>query len=244
MFCNPSRSKPQARPPKYASETPAQQARHREIELRYRRRKIKGSPKVHYRLRDLEVLYTDRFGERHLPNDPDGYDALFVMANHLAFQNGPVRRIMSWVRQWAPWHSQEETERLIDQVLDRTVTWKADALADRLRVDYDTRMRLKIRTIGATDKKKRARTLLRKKRAAERHRIRRLAAGATPQSQSVERQKPWDKEGISRRSWYRRKARIGTACTNSSASPSLREGSDTERPLSQQPLHPRTHARA
>jgi hypothetical protein len=205
VFCTSSHSKPQDR---FAKETPAQQARHREIELRYRRRKIKGSPKVHYRLRDLEVLYTDRFGERQLPNDPDGYDALFVMANHLAFQNGPVRRIMSWVRQWAPWHSQEETERLIDQVLDRTVTWKADALADRLRVDYDTRMRLKIRTIGATDKKKRARTLLRKKRAAERHRIRRAKIGTKPRKISIEQRTPWIDLGISRSTYFRNRRNL------------------------------------
>jgi hypothetical protein len=208
VFCTPSHSKPQDRHPKFADETAAQQARHREIELRYRRRKIKGSPKVHYRLRDLEVLYTDRFGERQLPDDPDGYDALFVMANHLAFQNGPVRRIMSWIRQWTPWHSQEETERLIDQVLDRTVTWKADALAERLRLDYDTRMRLKIRTIGAIDKKKRARTLLRKKRAAERQRIRRAKVGTKPHATSEARLKPWIDLGISESTYRRRKRKL------------------------------------
>jgi hypothetical protein len=52
---------------------------------------------------------------------------------------------------------------------------------------------------------KRQRTQLRKLRAHERYRRRRQALGATPRIQSLSALKPWAAEGISRRTWERRR---------------------------------------
>ena len=98
---------------KYADETPAQQAKHREIEQEHaRKRKKRASPKTYRRIRELEIVSTDRYGAV-LPDDDAGADDLFVMANHLAHIDEPERRIKAWARHWAPWHSKARTARLI-----------------------------------------------------------------------------------------------------------------------------------
>jgi hypothetical protein len=63
-------------------------------------------------------------------------------------------RISAWVRRWAPWHSDDETVALIYQVAPKPLKWTADKLAERLGLDYATRTRLGITTIGAVDCKK------------------------------------------------------------------------------------------
>ena len=92
--------------------------------------------------------------------------------------------------------------------------WKADALARELGLDDATRTRLKIKTIGAVDcgKSKRMNRRRRKRIAADR--ARRAKAGARPHAQSAAATQPWLDEGISRRTWYRRRAN-GTVGTDS-----------------------------
>lgn len=70
---------------------------------------------------------------------------------------------------------------------------------------------LGLTTIGAIDQGKAARTKRRKQRERDRKRTKRQAAGATPRAQyeanSVEHNKPWIEQGISRRTWFRRRQR-------------------------------------
>ena len=74
-----------------------------------------------------------------------------------------------------------------------------------LGLTYARRQRIGITTIGAIDVNKRQRTHLRKLRENERYRRRRQALGATPRTQSLSALKPWAAEGISRRTWERRR---------------------------------------
>jgi hypothetical protein len=102
---------------------------------------------------------------------------------------------------------------------------KADLLAQRLAQTYHDRQLLGIRTIGAcdADNKERKRRARERKRVKDRHwraEHRRKAAerkGRTvrPRAEwlacSASRLQPWTGEGVSRRTWYRRKAeRSGT----------------------------------
>jgi hypothetical protein len=199
---------------KYPDDTPAQRAKRAEIKLRYQRnRKEQGSAKMYVRFSDLEKIFRDRHGAQ-LPDDAVGRDCLFIMANHLAHRNDPVGRILTWVELWAPWCDDDETEALIGQAMRRRMKWRADPLAVRLGLDYATRTRLGITTIGATDCKKYKRESIRRKRDAAATRARRAKAGAKPHALSAEQTKPWEAEGISRRTWYRR--RNGTVGTDSS----------------------------
>jgi hypothetical protein len=69
------------------------------------------------------------------------------------------------------------------------------------------RTRLGIRTIGAVDYSKAARTKRNKRIRRDRERKRREAAGAKPRSQSLSVLKPWERENppMKRSTWYRRK---------------------------------------
>ena len=88
---------------------------------------------------------------------------------------------------------------------------KADDLAKLLGVTYAQRKALDIKTIGACDVGKRARKELRRRDDRERKAKARRAAGAKPQSQSLSRTAPWIAEGISRRTWYRRRGTTSSA---------------------------------
>jgi hypothetical protein len=211
----------------FANETPEQRVWHREVawrdRQRKRRRNRRSNPKTYVRIRELERLFADRYGPT-LPNDDAGLDDIFVMANHLAHLDAPDRKIMTWLRRWAPWHDDDSTAALIRAVTSKPLKWRADALAERLGLDYATRTRLKITTIGAIDCGKAKRAALRRKRAAARERARRAKSGAVAHASSAARAKPWKALGISRRTYFRRQREkrqancpTGTGGTNSCA---------------------------
>jgi hypothetical protein len=79
---------------------------------------------------------------------------------------------------------------------------KAEPLGEYVMLSDEARTRLGIRTIGAHDVSKRARTMRVKAKRRERDAARRLARGMRPQSQSLAQTRPWEAEGISRRQWY------------------------------------------
>jgi hypothetical protein len=137
-----------------------------------------------------------------LPDDDAGRFDLRLMLDHLAQLGGDHAR--RWAKQHASWMSDDELDELLDDV-GPGKRWSPIALGKAVNLDNATRLRLNIRTIRPVDRTAAQLERDRKKRKAERQRTRRLKAGATPRSQSVEQQKPWDKEGISRRTWYRKK---------------------------------------
>ena len=151
----------------FRNETPEQRFDHRIIAVKHRlarkRRRKRADPKTHVRIRELERLFADRYGTM-LPNDDAGLDDIFVIANHLAHLAEPDQRIRAWLRRWAPWHGDDRTVALIRAVTSKPLKWRADALAQRLGLDYATRTRLGITTIGAIDCGKVKRATLRRKR--------------------------------------------------------------------------------
>ena len=93
---------------------------------------------------------------------------------------------------------------------------KADDLACYLRLDYATRQVLGITMIGAHDADKRERRRRRRERNRLAKELKRRERGAIVRAEwleanSISRAKPWEAEGISRITWYRRrKAARGT----------------------------------
>lgn len=125
----------------------------------------------------------------------------------------------AWVRQWAPWYGGDRTTTLINAVLRKPMKWTADKLAQRIGLDYATRTRLAITTIGAVDFAKAQRVKRRRKLNNARKRMRRAEAGAKPRAMSEARLKPWIALGISESTYRRRKrqhdngdSNSGTAC--------------------------------
>ena len=168
---------------------------------------------MYVRITDLERFFTYRYGAQ-LPDNASGRDALFVLANHLAHRDNPENRILAAARRWAPWHDDDETDEMIGQIIPRPLTWKADKLAERLGLDYATRTRLGITTIGATDFPKAMRTRRRKRLSKERKRAKRAQAGAAPHATSAARTQPRIALGMSERTYYR-KRKNGTTGSNS-----------------------------
>jgi hypothetical protein len=185
----------------FADETSEQRLRHREIawreRQRNRRRNRRINPKAFIRIRELELFFADRYGAV-LPNDDAGIDDIFVIANHLAHLDAPDQRIAAWVHQRAPWYGDDRTAALIRNVTLKPLKWRADKLAQRLGLDYATRTRLGITTIGATDCGKTKRAALRKKRNNAAKRASRAIAGAASHATSAAKTKPWKALGISR----------------------------------------------
>jgi hypothetical protein len=90
---------------------------------------------------------------------------------------------------------------------------KADVLGSKLRLTDAERAYLRITTIGTCDVKKAERARRSKRRKRERDRIKaakkRIGKGSCPRpvylARSLSRTAPWMSEGISRRTWERRR---------------------------------------
>lgn len=163
---------------------------------------------VTLRLNDLAKLFRGRYGHV-LPDDDAGRDDLAVAVNHLACLPHPQKPIDCWLEIWAPWLTVKERKAIVSEALMNPMRWKADALAWRLRLTAADRAALGITTIGAIDENKAARKKRRKAQARKRMTAHRKANGSisreTYEDQSVEQAMPWIAEGISRRTWYRRR---------------------------------------
>lgn len=187
----------------------------RQANVRYFSTRQKGKRKrstpmqiVALRIADLSTLFRSRYGAV-LPDDDAGRDDIKLAVDHLAALAHPARAITRWLESWAPWMTLGEQRQVIADGIGKQRNWKADALAWPLRLTKEERTMLGITTIGAIDHGKAARRKRRKDRDRERKQAKRRAAGALPRDEyeagSTEKRRPWEAEGVSRRTWYRRR---------------------------------------
>lgn len=187
----------------------------RQANVKYFSKRQKGKRKrssplqiVALRISDLSTLFRSRYGVV-LPDDDAGRDDIGLAIDHLAALAHPAKAITRWLETWAPWMTLGEQRQVISDGIAGQRNWKADALAWRLRLTKEERTMLGITTIGAIDHGKAARVKRRRLRDRERKAAQRKAAGAVPRQQyersSTAKTQPWLAEGISRRTWYRRR---------------------------------------
>lgn len=187
----------------------------RPVTVRYYSKRQKGRRKratpmqlVALRIADLSTIFRSRYGIV-LPDDDAGRDDIKLAVDHLASLAHPAKAITRWLETWAPWMTLREQREVISEGIAGQRNWTADGLGWRLRLTKEERTMLCITTIGAFDMPKAARTKRRKEKDRERKAAKRRAAGAVARSdyekQSLEASKPWVAEGISRRTWYRRR---------------------------------------
>jgi hypothetical protein len=192
---------------------------HNEIEVRYRNsEKPRPFSMAAVRRGELKRLFVDRYGHV-LPDDDGGRDDAWLMLHHLGWCPGDrPARMKSWLSLWAPWMPAEEATRLVASVTAKPLRWRADTLARCLGLTDADRTRLRITTIGCVDSTKAERAEARRERKARAKMEKRRKRGVRPRDEylatSAECTKPWEAEGISRRTWYRRQAR-GTGVTPS-----------------------------
>lgn len=203
----------------------ATQAEVRRAELNRERRR-RPVTMVALRLAELNRVLTDRHGGEVLADDDAGRDDVELVAHHLGQTQDPARRIASWIGLRAPWMREPEAETIIAHVIAKPIRWRADTLAKRLNLTDAERGRLRIKTIGAVDLDREQRAARRRDRKRDRDRdratARRIAKGRKPRSiylaTALTVTEPWATEGISRRTWERRRARVASPSSNISLS--------------------------
>ena len=195
-----------------------------------------------HRLREIERIVRHRHGTVPETDDADIYfeqvaDCLLQMHHKKTLRWFSLEqladRVKLWCERWAPWASILQCRDAARVALRRRRVDTADLCADRLRLSYAERTQLRITTIGAFDVNKRKRAKLRKERKRIRDRERqarkRAERGAVPRPQylarSHARRQPWKPDGISRRTWERRRQSANQMVNGSSR----RQHDDTER---------------
>jgi hypothetical protein len=181
-------------------------ARHAEIARRYVSPERRPVSIAMLRIAELRRLYRARYGHE-LPDDDAGRDDAEIMAHHLANRPDAERNITVWLGLWAPWMTGTEVANMTAKVIAKPLRWRADKLAVRLNLNEAERRRLRITTIGAVDLTKEQRKARRRARDRALKEARRRRAGAKLRSEyetnSISRNKPWERLSMSRRSWYR-----------------------------------------
>ncbi|MBB4103554.1 hypothetical protein [Allorhizobium borbori] len=188
------------------------------------------------RLRELEQLIRHRH-QRGIP-DPagtDDFDSCFAYL-FVAAATPRSQPVASWCQTWAPWVSGADLADLAHRNKRRRHMLSADAAAKILHVTMKERDDLGLKTIGACDVSAEDRKSLAKETKRERDKRRqaakRRAEGAENRNsytaESINRLKPWEAEGISRRTWYRRRGTgpspIEVYTTRDGLVPNLKKG--------------------
>jgi hypothetical protein len=184
------------------------------------------------RLGDLRRLIGDRCRGSVLSDDDAGRDYLRELLLPISLGPneavkraraievwGPTDRMRREIEQWAPWMSEDEAAELIDEI-ELMPPWqrkpRARTLGERLQVPYGERARLGLRTIGPCDMTEAGMAAIRKQKDRRRKRLQRqrrpraeyLAAA------NLSRTKPWERDGISRAEWYRRRRETSVSAIN------------------------------
>ncbi|WP_431321656.1 hypothetical protein [Rhizobium sp. YTU87027] len=165
------------------------------------------------RLREIEAIIKQRHGNG-IPN-PEGSDDIDTCLAYLravAMTPG-VQDLISWASVWAPWAEQSVLDPIADCRNKRKRMLGADAVAKMLFVTLAERNALSLKTIGAcdtssADRQKLARESKRnrdRKRQEQKRRLEGRVPRASYQAASTDHLRPWEAEGVSRRTWYRRR---------------------------------------
>jgi hypothetical protein len=169
------------------------------------------------RLSNLRKLFHSRYGYV-FPDDDAGRDDLYELLLPISVGANADIKMRKVIEVWAPWMMQDEAGELIDRI-NMAPIWDrkpgAKELGIRLRVTNGERNRLKLWTIAPYNMNKQDLLTQRKARARERMRRLRQLRGAKFRAaylaNSASRQKPWEKQGVSRRTWERRR-RVASPC--------------------------------
>ena len=158
----------------------------------------------------LVKLFRHRWGYV-LPQDDAGRDDLWLLVTNVSLAAvEPQKKMRHAIAVWAPWIEPEEAAAYVElvwglDIYERIPT--AQELGRRLRLTNAERLLLKLwpfKPIDATDAE------LAEQRRARRNERRRAKRGRTRaeyEAASLTKQRPWQAEGISRGTWYRRRAK-------------------------------------
>jgi hypothetical protein len=159
-------------------------------------------------------LFRHRYGTK-LPNDDAGKEDIWVLVQNVSTAiNEPEKKMRHAIELWAPWMPQDQAEAMMAFAMrlprfERCPT--SEELGERLCVTNDVRNKLKLWPFKPTDISDEELAAQRKARTAERRRERARLRGVVSRAEylvSVRKPKLWEAEGISRRTWYRRRKSV------------------------------------
>jgi hypothetical protein len=159
------------------------------------------------RLGDLKRLFRDRYGYTLPDNDAGRGDLEELLYLTVDKNRAHV------IDLWAPWMQTIEAEQLVADFRNRpSADMSPEALGQRLRVTHQERERLGLWQIRPCDlnKEELAEYRKAKERARKRRKRQSVPRPVFLAKHSISREKPWEAENISRRTWYRRKAKAET----------------------------------
>lgn len=169
------------------------------------------------RLGDLEKLMRHRYRKNGyvLTADDAGREDLYDLLLPISLGQGHERKMKNAIGLWAPWMSASEALETIDMI-NRTPDYlrkpNARILGERMRLTNHDREAWGIRTIAPIDMTPEQLKERRKAKDSERKWRKRRAAKKEPReaylANSLSRLKPWARQGISRRTWERRRASV------------------------------------
>src|SRR5690606_37659714 len=115
-----------------------------------------------------------------------------------------IKAQLAWA---APWKSVEEREGLLALARENPYQWTPKALGDALQVTLRERAFLGLNLMHPIDapEPKELHHLTERERQTQRRREDGVQPRARYLANSIERTKPWLREGISRATWYRRR---------------------------------------
>jgi hypothetical protein len=184
--------------------------------------------------------------------------ALFLAYHVIDLKGDPLERLKKWSVETDARVPVNTLTKQLDKAYNKPLKFGPEAAAKFLGVTIAERDALGLTTIGAIDMSRDDRLERYKKRRRESDRVRKVILRmethpnamfrAEYEAKSLSRTKPWAAEGISRRTWYRRRGTCppessGGTTVSASLSSSLYKGAD--QPVSQAPLdqHPKEEAR-
>ncbi len=175
---------------------------------------------------DFLRLFRYRYGSKgwhHFPDDSGGREDLWLlMLNTSLAVKEPERKMFCILDVWAPWMQQDERQEFVRHVwgmdlYQRIMTSRE--IGDALGLTNAEREALKLwqfKPIDMTDKQL---AKQRKRKHNARQRAKRNRTRAEYLASTLSATKPWESEGISRRTWERR--RDATRVRNNSSSACL-----------------------
>jgi hypothetical protein len=163
------------------------------------------------RLGDLQKVIRWRYGPV-LPDDDAGREDLHELLLPVSLGQGDWRKMKNAIEIWAPWMNAGEALEFINRV-NRTPDYlrkpTASVLGEKLRLLNHERETLGIRTIKPVDLTDEQLLEQRKAKKRARDERRRRKAGKKPRdaylANALTRLKPWEAEGVSRRTWFRKR---------------------------------------
>jgi hypothetical protein len=193
------------------------------------------------RMREIEDVIRHRHGNG-IP-DPAGTDDVELCHAYLrAVALTPASQsASSWALVWAPWADPVTLDLMDKAAADRDRMLPADSIAKLLYVTMAERTKLKLKTIGACDISQADRQKAAKERKRERDRNRqeqrRKVEGRVDRTSyeaaSLSKLKPWVAEGISRRTWERRRDASASQIEISTTGDTLASKAETAPPVQQ-----------